>query len=48
MFKKWSDDLVIDWWNNNSNNTNIALAIHTVCALSGRKRVDIIKLLKTV
>ena len=48
MFKKWSDDLVIEWLTVNVHNMNIALAVHTVCALSGRKRADVIKLLKAV
>lgn len=48
MFKKWSDDLVIEWLTVNAHNMNTALAVHTVCAFSGRKRADVIKLLKAV
>jgi hypothetical protein len=48
MFKKWSDDLVIEWLNDNYHNMNSALAIHTVCAYSGRKRVEVIALLKAI
>ena len=48
MFKKWSDDLVIEWLKDNYANMNPATAIHTVCAYSGRKRADVIELLKAV
>ena len=48
MFKKWSDDLVIEWLRANAHNMNTALAVHTVCAFSGRKRADVIELLKAV
>tara|TARA_R100001509_G_C4704085_1_gene161037 strand:+ start:358 stop:504 length:147 start_codon:yes stop_codon:yes gene_type:complete len=48
MFKKWSDDLVIEWLTVNAHNMNTALAVHTVCAFSGRKRADVIELLKAV
>ena len=48
MFKKWSDDLVIEWLNDNYHNMNSALAIHTVCVYSGRKRVEVIALLKAI
>jgi hypothetical protein len=48
MFKKWSDDLVIEWLNDNYHNMNSALAIHTVCVYSGRKRVEVVALLKAI
>ncbi len=48
MFKKGSDELVIEWLTVNGHNMNTALAVHTVCALSGRKRIDVIELLKAV
>jgi len=48
MFKKWSDDLVIAWLNDNYHNMSSALAIHTVCAYSGRKRIEVIALLKAI
>ena len=48
MFKKWSDDLVIEWLKDNYANMHHGIAIHTVCAYSGRKRVDVIELLKAI
>jgi hypothetical protein len=46
--KKWSDDLVIEYYNMHCHHMNTALAAHRIGALSGRKYVEILSLLKLV
>ena len=46
MFKIWSDDLVIEYYENYCFSKSIAMAIHEISALSGRKNRDVAALLK--
>jgi len=46
MFKIWSDDLVIEYFENYCSTKSIAMAIHEICALSGRKYRDVVAVLK--
>jgi hypothetical protein len=46
MFKIWSDDLVIEYYKNYCSSKSIAMAIHEIASLSGRKNRDVTALLK--
>jgi len=38
----WDDQMIIDFFNDNPNHSNI---IHTICALSGRSKNDVKRVL---
>ena len=47
MFKLWTNQMVVDHYENKmETQMPIASAIHEVCALSGRKRLDVIHILR--
>tara|TARA_R100000734_G_C3249330_1_gene51403 strand:+ start:250 stop:399 length:150 start_codon:yes stop_codon:yes gene_type:complete len=48
MFKIWSDDLVIEYYNTYCSNKSIVMAIHEIASLSGRKNRDVTALLKEI